>query len=193
MTKEVIIYGGAFNPPTMAHHEIAQAAINYAAENDAEFWLMLSGERADKYINVPVDVRVALGSAMLDGLRIEGVNVELVDHELNLPMTQSIDTVSYLKEHYPDRHFTWLFGSDSLQTMPKWSGGDWLLKHLDMLIVEREGYEVEYEENMQILPVTPPLVSSTEVRDRLLSGRSVEGLVAKRVAEVLSNHKGLYS
>jgi|GEM_PF-3241881 len=42
-TKNTIIYGGAFNPPTRAHQAILQACIDYAEQLsvDAEVWLML--------------------------------------------------------------------------------------------------------------------------------------------------------
>jgi nicotinic acid mononucleotide adenylyltransferase len=34
--KQAIIYGGAFNPPTLAHHAILQACFDFAQKNHAD-------------------------------------------------------------------------------------------------------------------------------------------------------------
>lgn len=64
-TKNTIIYGGAFNPPTRAHQAILQACIDYAEQLsvDAEVWLMPSGDRVDKKIEASYADRLELLSS----------------------------------------------------------------------------------------------------------------------------------
>lgn len=47
---ETIIYGGAFNPPTLSHVAILQAVLEFAEPTQSEVWVMPSGTRLDKAI-----------------------------------------------------------------------------------------------------------------------------------------------
>jgi len=184
MKDKVIIYGGAFNPPTVAHEAIARVAAGYAYDNDADFWVLLSGERTDKSICAPIEKRVQYGAALLASINTT-VDTRVCTYELERPLTQTAHTVEHLVKEHPETEFTWLFGSDSIQTMPKWSGGEWLIKNLQMLVVQRVGYEVELAENMTELEAETPIVSSTQVRQRLQRGESVTGLVPEKVISLL--------
>lgn len=182
--KETIIYGGAFNPPTLAHEAILRACVGYASEHGAEVWVMPSGDRFDKTIPTERATRLAYVAAMLEGL--DGVKVDT--SELDRPVeVETYDTVVELEQSHPDRQFTFVFGADSTQTMGTWKGGNELLKNLPMLVVEREGSEISpLAEKAVRLPVVAPNTSSTEVRNRLTRGEAVDGLVSEAVKRVLA-------
>lgn len=186
MKKEVIIYGGAFNPPTVAHQAIAQAAADKAAHSCAELWLLPSGERNDKSINVPLERRLAYCHALLASLSTTATT-QVCDIEIKADeTTQTYDTIQKLEKEYPDKRFTWLFGSDSVNTMHEWEGGDWMLRNLSLLVVQRPDYELRVaRENIDILDVVQLKTSSTEVRKRQERGLSVSELVPPAVLSLM--------
>jgi len=185
--KETIIYGGAFNPPTLAHKAILDASADYAQTRQADVWVVPSGDRSDKTIRTSRDLRLAYINAMIESIDNTEVVPQIVTTELDRTiMVETYDTVKELEAQYPDRTFTFVFGADSTETMAQWHGGNVLLESLSMLVVEREGSIVNPMAKHAVrMQVNVPNVSSTQVRERLAAGISVEDLVAAPVALLL--------
>jgi len=185
--QETIIYGGAFNPPTLAHKAILEACINYAETKQADVWVMPSGDRNDKTIRTSRDMRLAYIDAMINSVEDTQLIPQVLTTELDRTvMVETYDTVRELEEEYPDRTFTFVFGADSTETMASWHGGKKLLENLSMLVVEREGSIVNPMARHAVrLQVEVPNVSSTQVRERMAAGVSVADLVAGPVALLL--------
>jgi len=185
--QETVIYGGAFNPPTLAHKAILEACVDYAQTLNADVWVMPSGDRQDKTIATSRDMRIALIEAMIQSINNKDLIPKVVTTELDRTiMVETYDTVRELEAEYPDRTFTFVFGADSTETMASWHGGEYLLENLSMLVVEREGSIVNPMARHAVhMQVEAPNVSSTLVRERLAAGISVTDLVAGPVALLL--------
>lgn len=181
--QETIIYGGAFNPPTRAHQAILQACIDYAELRDADVWIMPSGDRTDKEIMTPHELRLAYIEALTNDVVARMVQIDIETTELYRGyQTETCDTVAEMTAMYPGRRFTWVFGSDSVNTMHLWQGGEAMLRDLSMLIVERPGHVVRrLGSNAVKLDVATAEISSTLVRQRLAASESVEDLVTPSV------------
>lgn len=186
----VILYGGAFNPPTIAHTQIAQALVDRARQNGAEVWIMLSGERADKAIKAPLVRRMAYVAAMLESCDTDGVVTHIETGELlSDEPTETIETVKRLADEYPERRFTWVFGADSVGTMKSWRGGEWMFDSLDMLLVAREGFTLSVmPRRATMLGVNTAVTSSTEVRQRMADHLPIDSLVTGPVKKLLFAH-----
>lgn len=186
--KETVVYGGAFNPPTLAHQAIVGACATYAKTRGADVWLLPSASRRDKAIDTSRECRLELLEALVRDSNEEGVNMHICTVELDHPVpTQTYDTVEELCRSYPNRRFVWVFGTDSLVTMPHWHGGEWLYRHLPMLIVERSGSLCPLlGENATYLGITTGGISSTEVRRRLVAGEAYDELVSPQIAALLA-------
>ena len=184
---ETVIYGGAFNPPTLAHIQILQACIDYAEPRGAEVWVMPSGDRFDKVIPVPRERRMAYIAAMLADVDSRGVKTDLITTELDREVeVETYDTVIELDEAFPDRQMTWVFGADSTETMGQWKNGDWLLENLQKLVIEREGSRINpLAKRATAMTIATPNVSSTEVRRRLECHEPIDELVSPMVAAIL--------
>ena len=185
--QETIIYGGAFNPPTLAHKAILEACVDYAQIKQADVWVMPSGDRQDKTIATSRGMRLAYIEAMIESVDNQNLTPKVVTSELDRTvMVETYDTVRELEQEYPDRRFTFVFGADSTETMASWHGGEELLDNLSMLVVEREGSIVNPMARHAVrMQVNVPNVSSTQVRERLAAGVSVADLVAAPVALLL--------
>lgn len=187
--KEAIIYGGAFNPPTRAHQAILKACVEVALKREAEVWIMPSGTRTDKQITVDHETRLRLTDALCASIGSLAVLVrtELCELFAN-ETTETYNTYRYLKQNYPDYNQTWVFGADSVNTMKGWGYGLELWNNLSMLVIPRPGVSVcELPPRATLLPIETPNVSSTQVREQLLSGKTVNELVPKEVASVLQS------
>lgn len=185
--KQAIIYGGAFNPPTVAHQAILQSAIDVAKERNAEVWLLPSGDRVDKTIDSPLDKRLMLLEAFIKSVQTYDVPVRIEHHELRLaPPTHTINTYNALEVLYPEYEQVWVFGSDSIQTMLEWGEGERLYNELNMLITERPGFELaQLPPKASLLQFDSIVVSSTQVREMLDRNEEVGHLVPPLIGELL--------
>lgn len=188
-TKNTIIYGGAFNPPTRAHQAILQACIDHAEMIDADVWIMPSGNRLDKTIEQSRAQRLRMVDALCRDVVRRTVTVAVEARELDRDKpVETYDTATELRREHPDRRFIWVFGSDSVVSMPTWQHGDWLAKNLAMLVIERPGSPLDQlEGDIRELRVAPTSVSSTEVRSRLAAHEPIDDLVGPQVLACLQS------
>lgn len=188
ISQNTVIYGGAFNPPTVAHEQILRAVADHASRTDADVWLLPSGTRRDKSIDVPDVRRLQLLQALVRDVASRTVRIAINTDELRqVQPIETIDTVRRFEQNYPHRNFTWVFGSDSYDTMDDWHEGVWMQQNLSMLVIERPGYPVAHAGNNVSRLSMPELeVSSTEVRRRMACGKDYSQLVGAAVLEVLA-------
>ena len=185
---KTFVYGGTFNPPTIAHEAILKACIEYARKLDADVWLIPSGNRVDKQISVSRDMRIKYIDAMLDDIVVGHAAIKLITTELDRNKSvETFDTLQEFTETYPNRSFIWVFGADAIETMSDWGNGQWLLDNLNMLIAERQGSIVNpLAKKVIILDAKIPDISSTEVRRRLDAGEPIDNMVGKSVKSLLN-------
>ena len=92
--QETIIYGGAFNRPTLAHQAILQACVDYAEPRNAEIWLLPSASRVDKTIEVGRSERIEFCEALLRDVMSRTVRLGIETTELDrTQLTETYDTV----------------------------------------------------------------------------------------------------
>lgn len=186
MRKSTIIYGGAFNPPTIAHQTILQKCVDFAG-NDVDVWLLPSGDRTDKTIAVPRNVRLNYLDAMIQDVTHpdKDIRIELTELDRGFSV-ETYDTVCELNIKYPDREFVWVFGADSTETMASWKNGKWLMENVPMLIIERPGNNINPNlRRWNSLQIPLLDVSSTELRRRLDASEPFTDLVGASVLQVL--------
>jgi nicotinate-nucleotide adenylyltransferase len=192
--RTTYVIGGSFIPPTIAHEEILSQILEIARQNNAEIWLMPSGNRRDKTISTPLGVRKKLIMAMIrdatgsdNSQYIRFVDIEMSRSE----KIETYDTHMRLIRDYPDRHFVWVFGADSIETMLDWKSGEWLLQNLEMIIFERNGSQVNglaRRVSVRRLDRTVD-VSSTRVRQMIADRADYSQLVGAHVARVIAQNK----
>lgn len=186
--KPTIIFGGAFNPPTVAHEAMLQACVQTAQNLGADIWILPSGERTDKSIGVALERRIKYIEAMIADVSTNGIEVSINRYELEKGgMINTYDTARYFEEAHPDRSFIWVFGADSMVTMRQWPGGDWLMESTDKIVFERDGIDcADFKRVRALCRVDAKGVSSTELRRRLSEGEDYRQLVGAAVYALLS-------
>jgi nicotinate-nucleotide adenylyltransferase len=174
--KEVAIFGGTFDPPTLAHEAIVRLCLDRSDID--EVWLLPSGKRQDKPDMLDDPTRLAMLQAVQAGSFRDEPRLVVSDFEMQLPQpSETYKTVQALLRTYPDHRFWFVFGSDSYHDMTNWRRGKALRRSIGMLVVPREGY-VTPNQNKRVKPLATSApnkpLSSTMVRHALQHGASIK-------------------
>ena len=182
------LYFGSFNPIHVGHLIIA----NHIANNTdlEQVWFVISPQNPLKTNN---NVLNKYHRKYLIDIAIEGekkLKSSTIEFSLPIP-SYTIDTMTYLKERYPDYTFSIIMGSDSFQNITKWKNYEMLLKSYQVLVYERPGFVADNNFGQNIITLKAPLldISSTKIRDMIKNGRSIKFLVPDVVKEEIEkNH-----
>lgn len=185
---ETIVFGGSFNPPTLAHRDMTEALLQ--TYPDADVWLMPSGERHDKAGFLPDDQRLEMLEIVRQTLS-EPDRVAVCDLELkDTGVTETFRTVGRLATAEPSRSFRYVFGGDAYLGMPAWRHGEEMQAELPMVIIPRDKTSLEVGANCDILSLNlDEGISSTEVRRRLDRGQAIDHLVCSGIRDYIVQHR----
>jgi nicotinate-nucleotide adenylyltransferase len=111
--------------------------------------------------------------------------------EFGLPQpSYTIDTLTFLKEKYPEHQFVLIMGADNLGSLKLWKNYAQILTDYDLYVYKRPSYELgEFADHPRVrIFETPPLdISATYIRDCIKNGKSVRYLVPEAVWEYLES------
>jgi len=187
--SRVIIFGGGFNPPTVAHAEIMDSCL--ALPDFNEVWVMPSGDRLDKQMEVTDEDRLKMLNLVKKEVFNDNPRLIVSDFELNLPRpNQTYQTIGKLASKFANIDFWMAYGLDAYKGMPSWTNGRELQSKLNMIIFNRGESEFPIRSNIINLKVNQcDLVSSTEVRKRINNGQSIDGFVSSSVKHYIEEKK----
>ncbi len=194
------IYGGTFSPVHQGHVAAAKAFME-------QMWLDVlyvipTGVTPHKQMDAQVTAAQRLRMCELAFADVEGVIVS--DMEIRREgKSFTVDTLSALSGE--DRRLFLLLGTDMMLTLDKWRAPERIFelcypvyirresdKALDEEIVQKIAeYNQKYGKVVRRIVSDPIEVSSTEVRERIKAGQSIDGLVPARVAAYIEEN-GLY-
>lgn len=113
--------------------------------------------------------------------------------EFKLPRpSYTIDTLTHLKEKYPQNDFTVIMGSDSFKNILKWKNAEVLLKNYKIKVYLRPGFPVNpklLSENIEVLKAPLLQISSTFIRDLIKQKKSIRYLVPDIINEEIQNQQ----
>lgn len=172
------IFGGSFNPIHMGHIGLARDILRLT--HLREVWFLVSPLNPFKQ---------QAGDLIADRLRFDMVRRALAsepdlvasDYEFGLPRpSYTWQTLSHLREDYPNRLFTLIIGADNWLAFDRWAHPDDILRHHPIIVYPREGYPIDRASlppRVTLVDTGLYPVSSTAVRHRVAHGLSVDGLV----------------
>jgi nicotinate (nicotinamide) nucleotide adenylyltransferase len=195
------ILGGTFDPIHFGHISVAEAVLD---KTDVEKVLFIpSGKPPHKELECVSNSDIRLD---MTRLAIEGhENMEVSSIEIDRGgMTYTVDTVLQLKSLLGnDAKFKFITGADAIHDIKTWKDYKLLLKICSFIAVTRPGYnknteamEIEKMEkkfgcDIEFIEIPPVDISSSQIRQNISNGISVEGMVPDKVAEYIFK-KGLY-
>jgi len=175
----IAVYGGSFNPPHVAH-QMALAYVLATARVD-EVWMLPTFKHPFEKQLVPFGDRVKM--CELAASPFKAVRVSRVEEELGGD-SYTLRTMKALRERHPDHRFSLVIGADLVAERERWHGWPELKELVPFIVVGREG-------SPDTGGIALPAVSSTIVRQRLVSGEPVDNLLAADVLDYI-RARGLY-
>lgn len=181
------LYFGSFNPIHVGHLIIATHVIN--TTDIQQVWLIVSPHNPLKPSASLLNEydRLHLVQSALEGeTKLKASNIEF---QLPKP-SYTVDTLSYLKEKYPNHEFAIIMGSDSFCNLTKWKNYDVIVKNNPLYIYERQGFEIKNNLNARIEILKAPLlqISSTNIRNLIKQKKSVRYMVPDIVKEEIERN-----
>ena len=186
--KKIGLFFGSFNPIHIGHLILA----NYILENSDmdELWFVVSPQNPFK------DKK----SLLTDHNRLDMVQLAVKNYpkmrasnvEFSLPKpSYTIDTLTYLKEKYPNYSFALIMGEDNLDSLPKWKNAEKLISDYQIIVYPRtfegEKKDSEYLQPENISMINAPIIelSATEIRNMIKEGKNVRPMLPPEVFEYL--------
>lgn len=186
--KKIGLFFGSFNPIHIGHLILA----NYIIENSDmdELWFVVSPQNPFK------DKK----SLLTDHNRLDMVQLAVKNYpkmrasnvEFSLPKpSYTIDTLTYLKEKYPNYSFALIMGEDNLDSLPKWKNAEKLISDYQIIVYPRtfqgEKKDSEYLQHENISMINAPIIelSATEIRNMIKEGKNVRPMLPPEVFEYL--------
>jgi nicotinate-nucleotide adenylyltransferase len=205
------IFGGTFDPPHVGHLLAASDAIEHLTLDQLVFvpaavQPLKAGRETASAVHRMAMVRLMVGA----DARLQSDSVE-VDRD---GLSYTVDTLREFARRFPsaDRYF--LVGADVLASFAQWRDPQTVLDLATLAVLTRradsdsdaisEATQLDQQrmsareslldglaQRSTIVPTRRVDISSTEIRDRVRSGRSIHGFVTDAVGEYITAH-GLY-
>jgi nicotinate-nucleotide adenylyltransferase len=185
------LFFGSFNPIHTGHLIIANYIAHYT--DLEQVWLVVSPHNPLKAKSDLVNMYDRLEMAKLATENADKLKVSDIEFKLPQP-SYTIDTLTHLKERYPEHRFTLIMGADNLKSLKKWKNYELLLQNYSILVYPRPGYEnsdLAHHPSVSITDTPLMEISSTFIRKSIQAGKNVQFFVPSEVLEFIEA-KNLY-
>lgn len=200
MSKNLIaIYGGSFNPPTVAHENIARDILKLDEINKLIY--LPVGDSYKKKTLISAQQRYNMLKIILEKLKSDGLDVDIsrleIDSKKRLYTLQSL---RILKEKYKS-DLAFIMGTDNIKQFSSWYNPKELLEEFYFVVIEREEDNVinlikedsllkDYEDRFIILTETSYKdISSTYIRDNLYIDNKIGDYIDINVLKYIKENK----
>jgi len=192
--RRVGLLGGSFDPVHNAHLALARAAVD-SLHLDELRWIPAGAPWQKARQITPAAQRTDMVRLAISGeprFRIEPCEIE------RSGPSYTIDTVLGLREREPAIRWFLVIGQDQLARLHTWQRWRELVGAVSLAVANRGGEVPQVPSELQgsgvrvdVVPMPPMAVSSTDIRARVAAGRDISALVPAGVARYIDEH-GLY-
>lgn len=188
--KRIGIFGGTFDPIHLAHLIAAEAV--YSAMNLDELWFMpakIPPHKQDRNI-LASEHRLRMLHLAIEWYPEFKVNTyELEQNDVSY----TYNTIVHFTTLFPKHQFYFIVGEDMVEMLPKWYRYEDLLPLVSFVAVHRPGSHIPIMDpllsQIEFIDMPQMELSSTYIRNRCLSGRSIRFMVPDRVFEYIKEHQ----
>lgn len=199
--KSVVVMGGSFNPPTIAHLRIMQHALD-AVNAEKGFFVPVSFpylkrkmvRAGQSHLCLPDDLRLKMLNAMIEC----DSRIQIETGEMNKPFAITPITMARMQEEYPDAGIYFVAGADKIHLLDQLQRKYGFLTKFGVVLFTRTGSQLLEETaehellksfQASIVIVEPPAgmegVSSTRIREHLFDIDAVTGMLHPAVVPML--------
>lgn len=197
----IVIMGGSFNPPTIAHLRIMQTALDTLRAEAGYFvpvsfpYLKRKMIRAGTgHLCLPDTLRLA----MLRAMCAEDGRLHVDECELSTSFASTTQTMERFQTLFPQARIWFILGEDKLELLETMVSNHTFLPRFGAIIFSRSGgelaenlqdYELIWANREAIIMIQPPAgaegVSSTAIRTHLFEPDAVADMLHPGVLEIL--------
>ena len=205
MEKErrcIVVMGGSFNPPTMAHLRLLEQAVAFTGARLGIF-VPVSHAYLTRKMKRMGGRQLILSELqryrMLCAMCADHPQLTVSPVEFGTFRARTRETMAQLMEQYPQDEFFFFIGADKLDMVAGWFRNPEYIPSFRLLVVPRDGMDAQgfiasdprtagYPDHFVLMPASEANenVSSTSVRQRVEEGESLEGLVHSVVERILT-------
>jgi nicotinate-nucleotide adenylyltransferase len=185
----IALFGGSFDPVHLGHLLVARAALEEVALERIFFIPAARSPFKPESEPAPSKERVRLLRLALAGMP----ECTLDEQELERGgVSYTVETVRRYVERFPGVLVHWVVGADHVQSLPKWRDAQVLAKLARFIVVPRPSTnEVPLPAPFEGVHLKgfPLAVSSSQIRERVRRGQSIELLTTPGVAEAIRKNR----
>jgi nicotinate-nucleotide adenylyltransferase len=189
MAERIGLFGGSFDPIHLGHLLVAQTAREEMELSRLYFIpAAQSPFKPERQPTAPA-VRLQMLRLALTGKAWCAID----DQEIRRGgVSYTIDTVRDFARRFPQADLYYLIGADHVEKLPKWRDAAQLAALTRFLVIPRPGDEERHLPppfRGRMLRGFPVAISSSQLRERVKEGLSVDELVPRAVAEAIRNNR----
>ena len=183
--KEIGLFFGSFNPIHIGHLAIANYIVEYS--NLDKIWFIITPHnplKNKKSLLADYHRYYMVNLAVEDDARFKASDIEFY-----LPKpSYTVNTLTHLREKYPDLTFSLIMGADNILTINKWKNYDFILKNYKIYVYPRLGFDFDEKEKMpNVVLVNAPImqISASFIRKAIKEGKDVRYFLLPKVWEYI--------
>lgn len=196
--KIIVVMGGSFNPPTLAHYRLMKKTID-TLDADIGFFVPVSDaylKRKMRHSHPPVVLSPELRVKMLQSMCTDS-RMRVCEKEIGTIEPRTMPTLISLQEEYPNADIYFVMGADKLKLLTHLTEKRDFLKDFRVVLYSREGGVIfdtlkgdglltPYLDHIVTLPQPEgtETISSSLIRNRMLSGESCQDMLWPGVWEL---------
>jgi nicotinate-nucleotide adenylyltransferase len=192
--RRIGLYGGAFDPPHLAHHALAQAAI---AQYELDVLIILpTGQAWHKSRHLTAH-KHRLAMAKLGFCDVPQARIDPRE-TLRSGVSYTFDTLTELKAENPRAQLYLLMGEDQWRFFPQWHRYEEIAQNATLLVALRadsmpaKGQNSSQKQGkIQFLPIQMPAspISATQIRQNCDQQLPIDHLVKPAVARYIAENR----
>ena len=199
--QKIVVMGGSFNPPTVAHFKLMKAAVD-AIDADTGFFVPVSDaylRRKMRHSHPPVVLSPELRIKMLKTMCTD-TRMQVCEKEIGTIAGQTLQTMTALQEEHPDAELYFIMGADKLDLLIHLTEKRNFLDAFGVILFSRENEpldstlsknEVLSSHLDRIVTLPQPggtdSVSSSLIRERMLNRESCRDLMCPGAWELFKD------
>lgn len=192
MGQRIGVFGGAFDPPHMAHVALARAALAQLKLDTLHILPTGNAWHKQRDLSAPAH-RLAMCHLAFDGL--PGAKVNSLELTRQGP-SYTVETLRSLQQDMPDAEWFLLIGADQARDFQRWKDWPEILQRATLVVADRDPEAGQWHNSglAQALHLQMPVlpVSATAIRDRLRQRLPVDSLVPETILRYI-DQQGLYA
>ena len=195
--KTIVVFGGAFNPPTNSHFSLAEQIVSEYKNIDKVMFLPVSDIYNKKDL-LPSKLRLDMLKSVVD----KNDNFEISLVEVNSQkLLNTVETLEIIQAEYPNHKICFILGTDNLELLPTWEKYEELVTNFKLLVLERDTHNMDeiIDNNVKLKDYENSFIkveesvrsdcSSTLLREKLRQNKSIRYLVPDEVYNYIHSNK----